>query len=286
MGKHLVKHLLSSGHEVISLIRGHMNTKDKSRLIETSDRHHIVVGDLADSPEIAFDVDVVFHLAGQIVLPQTTDEDFLSKNKNITEGLIGSLGRLSVNRVVNLSTTSIYGAVPHGIASEHMPPHEPNAYAISKYTSEQALSQFTKGISLTHVRTPGIIGPDANPNLITNLAARASAGLPLELSNLQSYFNNVVHISDVCAFLNHLITRKPIRGCDSVNLASAKPVTINSVAKLIIDYYGYRGSLIVKSSSVTPYIIDIEKLKKLYDFEPLTVTQAIARFLDELHSSK
>ena len=286
VGKHLVKHLLSLGYHVISLVRDHVNTEDKSKAIDTSNRHHIVVGDLANSPEIPFDVDIVFHLAGQIVLPQTTDEDFSSKNKNATEGLIGSLGRLDVNRVINLSTTSIYGAVVNGAAFEHMPPREPNAYATSKYKSEQVLSQFDKGISLTHVRTPGIIGSGANPNLISNLVALASAGLPVELSNLQTDFNNVVHVSDVCSFLSHLLDRKPIIGCDSVNLASSKPITINNMAKLIIEHYGNRSSVMVKSSSVAPYIIDIEKLRKIYNFEPLTVSQAIARFLDELHDSK
>jgi nucleoside-diphosphate-sugar epimerase len=279
VGHHVVHHLISKGYTVASLIRNNVALKDSPKAIEIADNHHVIFGDLNKTPIIPFNIDAVIHLAGQIVLPGIKDEEFLSRNKAITEGLIRLLSRLDVKRVINLSTSSIYGNILCGNASEDMAPREPNAYGISKYASERELSRFSQNISVTHVRTPGIIGPSANPNLITTLTARASAGSPIELANLEADFNNVVHITDICRFLDHLLRTEPIAGCDSVNLASREPITIEQMGKLILEFYGNQCPIIIRSSPILPFVIDLRKLKKVYNFECSTVNQAIISFL-------
>ena len=280
VGRHLVTYLISSGHEVVSLVRDNVKTKKESRVSPEADGHHVVIGDLNHNPEIPFNIDIMIHLAGQIILPGVKDEDFLRKNRNITEGLVNLLQHLTVKQVINLSTTSIYGNVLNGIATEDLVPHEPSAYAMSKLASEQALSQVNKDFSLTNIRTPGIIGPGANPNLVTKLAAQASTGSPIAVSNLGANFNNVVHISDLCKFVNHLLLVAPIEGSSSVNLASSKPITISDMTELILEFYKSRSRIIVKEPSTLPYVIDVQKLNKTYNFECLTVTQTISNFLN------
>ena len=277
----MVRHLISVGHTVVSLVRSSVSSNQNTKSLDSTAPHHLIIGDLNDEPVIPFNIDTIIHLAGQVILPGVVDDDFLVKNRTIAEGLIRLMRRLDVDRVVNFSTASIYGTVGNGSAIEDMSPHKPSAYGASKYASEVKLSLFSEGLSLTHVRTPGIIGRGANPNLITKLADYASAGGKIELAHLEANFNNVVHVMDVCKFLDHLLLTNPIAGSDSVNLSSSSPITIKEVGELILNFYGNRNPIQSRESSTPPFIIDVNKLKQIYNFECLPVNQTILRFLKE-----
>jgi nucleoside-diphosphate-sugar epimerase len=282
VGKHVVRHLSTLGHTIVSLVRNPIYSDKKTEVTDETTSHYIVIGDINNEPMIPFKIDTIIHLAGQIVLPGVTDEEFLTRNKSISGGLVRLMKRLNVGRIINLSSVSIYGSVRNGSALEGMSPHNPNTYGASKYATEVQLSAFSETVSITHVRTPGIIGPGANPNLITKLAECASTGAPIELAHLEASFNSVIHIMDVCKFLDHLLLTSPKAGTDSVNLSSNSPILIKQMGELILNFYGNNQLIKSRDSSTLPFLINVDKLEEVYNFRCLTVTETILDFLAEI----
>lgn len=274
VGGHVTRHLFKRGMAVAALQRAPRvidGVPDDDR-----DNFRRVIGDLTALPLIDLPIDNIVHLAARINAPDAIAIEFEAGNVATTGELVKLAVAKGCSRVVALSTISVYGW-PEGTSALHeeTPITGPAAYGASKYRAELMLRGIARQARVTVLRTPGIVGRAANPNLVVRLCEIAARGEEMRITNPDAPFNSIVHVSDICRITEQLLGAAPNPGCDVVNLASAEPMTIRALAETIIAGTGSSSEIAVDPGGEPPRLVDITRLRKVYGFEPLTVAEAV-----------
>ena len=249
---------------------------------DDSDSFCRVIGDLTALPRIDLPIDNIVHLAARINGSDATAIEFEAGNVATTGELVKLAVGKGCSRVVALSTISVYGR-PEGTSAlrEETPITGPAAYGASKYRAELMLRGIASQARVTVLRTPGIVGRAANPNLVVRLCETAVRDEEMRITNPDAPFNSTVHVSDICRITERLLEAAPNPGYDVVNLASAEPLTIRALAETIIAGTGSTSAIAVDPGGEPPRLVDITRLCKVYGFEPLAVAEAIGRYTSE-----
>ncbi|VAW68836.1 UDP-glucose 4-epimerase [hydrothermal vent metagenome] len=159
LGGHLVDKLLADGWEVIALGRN----ISKGQILQQAGAHFKAV-DLTDGDKLqkAFEpADVVFHCAA---LSSAWGEysDFYRMNVEATRHVLNSAQKHKIAKLVHVSSTSVYFNFSDHCnirESEVLSSHFANAYAKTKYLSEQILLNERNGnTEVVIIRPRGIIG--------------------------------------------------------------------------------------------------------------------------------
>lgn len=205
IGKHLCRHLLSHGHEVIAIARQHN--------IPDGDGRTNVALDLLDphGPCRALDgCDAVIHLAGRAhILDDTADDplnEFRKANVEATLNLLRLAAKSRVRRFVFVSSIGVNGNRTQGQAFTEADKEAPqDLYAISKFEAEQEVRRYAEqaGLEFVIVRPTLVFGPDA-PGNFALLLKLASMSLPLPFGMFSARRNlisvwNLVDLLHRCA---------------------------------------------------------------------------------------
>jgi len=280
VGGHVTRYLYERGMSVVALQRTPRPIEGMPE--QDTDRYCRLIGDLTSLPVIDMPIENIVHLAALINVPGATESDFVTGNVATTEGIIQLTAAKGCDRVVALSTVSIYGS-PNGSAalSEETPISTQGAYGASKYRAELMLKDLGTQAQVTVLRTPGIVGRDANPNLVVRLCETASQDKEIRITNPDALFNSTIHVSDVCQLVEQLLAGSPNLGYDVVNLSSASPLTIRTLVETIITGLCSSSRITVEPDGTPPRLIDITRLRHEYGFEPLTVAYAVELYASE-----
>ena len=160
LGRFLVAHLRSTGHEVHVL--GHSARPNSL----TADLR----GTVPDLPHGSYDE--VYHLAGKAhVVPRTPSDaqDFHAVNYHGTQNLLAGIDRLASvpQSFVLASTVAVYGQDSGEYLTEDTPREAADPYGLSKRLAEDAVFEWgdSRGVRITIVRLPLVVGPGAPGNL-------------------------------------------------------------------------------------------------------------------------
>ncbi|UCH21461.1 MAG: NAD-dependent epimerase/dehydratase family protein [Deltaproteobacteria bacterium] len=161
VGSNLCKSLIQSGQTVVGLVRESSDLK----FLEDLSALHIIKGDITEKDSLIAgmkDVAVVYHAAGYV-----SDwgfwENFRKANVEGVRNVMEAALHCSVNRVVHISSVSVYG-LPGGVdIDENAPlvsrPDDP--YITTKTEGEKlALSYNSDRLSVTVIRPAGVYGPN------------------------------------------------------------------------------------------------------------------------------
>ena len=74
-------------------------------------------------------------------------------------------------------------------------------YAWSKIGCEWILSQDDLPFRTLLVRLPGVVGPGCGNPWLNRVADALLQNLPVKLYNLNTMFNNALHVDDLCQFI-------------------------------------------------------------------------------------
>jgi NAD dependent epimerase/dehydratase len=147
IGSHLVDRLLAEGAEVRALV--HYNPFGRwGWLQDRGDDVEIVAGDVRDADRVARAVagcDVVFHLAALIGIPYSYDapESYVQTNVLGTYNVLSGCRRAGVERMVQTSTSEVYGSAVRVPIDESHPLQPQSPYSASKIGGDMlALSFF------------------------------------------------------------------------------------------------------------------------------------------------
>lgn len=169
IGSHLVDFLLSRGDDVRVLddfssgkIENLQDVIDQIELIEADLRDPVAVRRAVEG------VDLIFHQAAFISVPQSMDEprECLDINVNGTALLLDQAKQAGVKRVVLASSAAVYGenkAVP---LKESEIPEPLSPYAVSKEVNEIYTRLFSNqmGLEVVALRYFNVYGPRQNPD--------------------------------------------------------------------------------------------------------------------------
>jgi nucleoside-diphosphate-sugar epimerase len=173
IGSHIVQTLLEQGRQVRVL--DNFSTGKRENLEHLRQRYkdqlEILEGDLRDSAVVeqaVHEIDVIFHEAAFVSVPQSMEEPQACFDVNITgtSKLFDAARRAGVRRAVIASSAAVYGESDVLPLVEETPLQPKSPYAVSKRVDEMYGELFTNsfGFEITALRYFNVYGPRQRPD--------------------------------------------------------------------------------------------------------------------------
>lgn len=174
IGGHLVRRLLSDGHDV--LVADDLSSGKRINIDGLGAELAAVDLTTADLEPLVRGRDVVFHLAAVPSVPRSVREPMRSHEAGatLTLGLLLAARDAGVPRFVNSSSSSVYGDVARPPMREDMPTVPRSPYAVSKLAAEGYTRVFAAlyGMQTVSLRYFNVFGPRQDP------ASQYAAAIP------------------------------------------------------------------------------------------------------------
>lgn len=274
IGRELMYLFARSGVDVIATIR---NSRPEIPA-DVSDRITLVQADLAAGLELDEQVDLVVHAAADTHLtPGLQAVDYINSNLLGTDNVARFALKAGARTVVYLSAMSVYGTITEPLITEDTRLNKPGMYGISKYMGEKIIEEYSAGMAAVCLRLPGVVGKDYFLAWLGRMLANALHNKEIIIHNSNSLFNNIVGITDIYRYITHLVANN-FSGFEVANLASEEPITIRKVIDILLAETKSRSPVTEVESDSMSFLIDTEKLKSRFGFQPRTTSAVITEY--------
>ncbi|MDF1558235.1 MAG: SDR family oxidoreductase [ANME-2 cluster archaeon] len=243
IGSHLCEGLLEMG-EVICFdnFDPYYSPQLKEKNVEHLMHHpdfKLVRGSILDKElliNLFENVDYVFHNAAQagvrvsVEKPAKTHEVNVTGTLNVLEAAVDS----GVSKVINASSSSVYGKIRYLPFDEKHPLMPISPYGVSKLAAEQYCRVFHEiyGLKTISLRYFTVFGPRMRPDLAINIFTRkALKNEPIEIFGDGMKTRDFTYIENILN-ANMLAVQK---GHGEYNIGGGKRISINDMALKIIE---------------------------------------------------
>ncbi|HOJ11054.1 MAG TPA: SDR family NAD(P)-dependent oxidoreductase, partial [Clostridiales bacterium] len=169
IGSNLAEHLVNEGYSV--RVVDNLATGSFENIKSFADKIEFICGDLADSKVAEKAVDGVDYILHQAAIPsvQRSINDPVSTNRSIITATVNLFKAAvdcgSIKRIVQASSSSVYGDTPILPKREDMTPNPLSPYAVAKFTQECYAKVFYRvyGLEVLSLRYFNVFGPKQNP---------------------------------------------------------------------------------------------------------------------------
>lgn len=223
------------------------------------------------------DVDYVFHQAAVPSVLKSVRDPVKSNDTNIngTLNVLVAARDHNVKKVIYASSSSVYGDAPILPKSEALKPSPLSPYAVSKLAGEYYCQVFTEiyGLSTVSLRYFNVYGPHQDPSseyaaVIPKFITRILNDEPPIIYGDGLQTRDFTFVKDVVN-ANILAAKSNTSGV--FNIASGKRISINELARLIMDIIG--KDLGVKydeprSGDIKHSLADISKAHDSFGYSP------------------
>ena len=266
IGSHLVDRLLDEGATVRALV--HYNPFGRwGWLQDRGSDVEIIAGDVRDGERVATAVagiDVVFHLAALIGIPYSYDapESYVQTNVLGTYNVLNAARRAGVERMIQTSTSEVYGTARRVPIDESHPLQPQSPYSASKIGGDMLALSFyhSFGVPVAVVRPFNTYGPRQS----------ARAIIPAVLSQLYNGSEDIrVGATSPTRDFNYV--EDTVRGfmavatCDRaigevVNVGSGSEISIGDLIDRLIQISGRKARVVTDESRLRPAGSEVERL--------------------------
>ena len=186
----------------------------------------------------------VFHQAAIPSVPRSVDSPQFSHEVNITGTLnvLLSARDSGVKKVIYASSSSVYGDTPTLPKREDMLPEPQSPYAVTKLAGEYYCRAFHQvyGLPTVCLRYFNVYGPRQDPDsqyaaVIPKFIKRSCEGNPPVIFGNGEQTRDFTFVKDVVE-ANILAAQSD--ACGVFNISRGESITINQLAKLIIELVG------------------------------------------------
>ena len=233
-------------------------------------------------------VDYVYHEAAQAGVRISVEDPFKPNHSNV----IGTLNILQasldagVKRVINASSSSVYGKVQYLPFDEKHPTQPISPYGVSKLAAEHYCRVFYEvyGIPTVSLRYFTVYGPRMRPDLaITIFTGKMLRNEPITVFGDGEQTRDFTYIDNIVKMNVKFLTTSSGDG-KSVNIGGGKGISVN-------DLIGYLVK-ITKSSSKLFYsdkqrgdaehtLADISLAKDLIGYNPeISIEEGLSRYIE------
>ncbi|HJH28171.1 MAG TPA: SDR family oxidoreductase [Methanosarcinaceae archaeon] len=292
IGSHLCERLLEKG-EVVCLdnFDPYYSPQTKRKNIEPLMQQpdfNLVVGSILDKEmlrRIFADVDYVFHNAAQagvrvsVENPLKTHEVNATGTLNVLKAAVDS----GVRKVINASSSSVYGKVSYLPFDEDHPNVPVSPYGASKLVAEHYCRVFSElhDIETVSLRYFTVFGPRMRPDLAINIfTGKALNNEPIEI------FGDGEKTRDF-TFIDNIIDgnlRAIERGSGVYNIGGGERVSINGLAEKIVEIVGSESEMIYSESvkgDAEHTLSDVSKARRDLGYEPeVGLDEGLRRYVE------
>jgi nucleoside-diphosphate-sugar epimerase len=192
----------------------------------------VIAADLATEPlrELLLGIDAVVHLAGRPGVQTSWSsgfDDHLRDNVAVTQRLLEVAGG---RRVVVASSSSVYGEIADGAASEDEPLRPLSPYGVSKVATEMLVHAYAaRGVDVVALRYFSVYGRHQRPDMaVARIIDAAAGGRPFPLRGDGSQRRDLTHVDDVVAATLASLNASLAPGV-VLNVGSGRPVSLRAV---------------------------------------------------------
>ena len=269
IGSHLTERLVILGAETAAFL--HYNSRSDTGLIQECpadirDEIRVVWGDLRDPDSVrrAFNqAEVVFHLGALVGIPYSYE----SPRQYVDANVLGTLNVLEaartteVSRVVQTSTSEVYGTPIYTPIDEKHPLQGQSPYAATKIGADKLAESFwrTYNLPVATLRPFNTFGPrQSSRAILPTIIRQALAGSDIRLGNLAPIRDMNFVADTVDGFLR-------IARCDAaigrvVNIGSGRGLTVGSMVEGVSKVLGKELKVVGDPDRIRPANSEVEEL--------------------------
>ncbi len=251
IGSHIVEYW--SAHKAEIFVLDNLRSGYRNN-IESFKRVNFVEGSINNKSvvkEILQDADYVFHLAAMVSVPESVENPHECVKVNVN-GLLNVLEACVENKVKKIvfsSSAAIYGDDPQLPKSVNLKPQPQSPYGITKLDGEYYLQMFNKeyGLGAVSLRYFNVFGPRQDPKSQYAAAVPIFIYKALKDEDIIIYGDgeqtrDFIFVKDVVQANILAATEENVNGV--FNVANEKTITINELAKKIIELTGSRSKIV------------------------------------------
>jgi UDP-glucuronate 4-epimerase len=248
IGSHVVEALVARGDDVVvfdNFDPSYDPSQKERNLAAVAGRIRLVRADVRDETSLAEaldGIDVVVHLAARAGVRASVADPRLYVKVNVegTAALLETMRRVGPHRIVNVSSSSVYGARTIGPFLESDPLGVPaSPYAASKQAAEALCDTWhhLHGFQVSTLRFFTVYGPRQRPDMAIHRFIRSIlAGVPITLFGDGSSRRDYTYVADIVRGVVAAIDEPHARVV--VNLGSSRPVSLHEMVRTIGDVLG------------------------------------------------
>lgn len=302
IGSHIAEACAKEGHEVVIIdnLDEYYSPELKKKNLDCA----LNAGDVAfvkgDITDIAFlksiitqDVDFVFHEAAQPGVRISVENPFKPHNVNVlgTLNVLQASREANVERVINASSSSVYGKMEYLPFDEKHPTQPISPYGVSKLAAEHYCRVFHEvfDVPTVSLRYFTVYGPRMRPDLaIIKFIKDLENNRSITIFGDGNQTRDFTYIDDIVRTNMRLMKTKNADG-KTVNIGSGKRITVNDLATSLCG--------MIPNSSTIKYI-DKQKgdashtlanthlAKGLIGYQPtVEIQEGLRKFVDWYKSS-
>jgi dTDP-glucose 4,6-dehydratase len=269
IGSHVVETLVKSGHEVRAFVLynsfnswGWLDDSDKS-VRESID---VFAGDIRDPHGVDNAVsgqEVILNLAALIAIPYSyhSPDTYIDTNIKGTLNILQAARRHEVSRVIQTSTSEVYGTAQYIPIDEKHPLHPQSPYAASKVGADQLALSFHASFKtpVGVLRPFNTYGPRQSARaVIPTIISQLATGREVKLGSL-SPTRDFSFVQDTANGFLAAAMSDAIVG-QTVNLGSGFEISIQETAETIAKLMHVELKLANDEQRVRPESSEVERL--------------------------
>ncbi len=293
--------MVEAGHDVTCLdilepfydlgLKEHNIEVARQRATETDGSYEFIEGSTTDKElvdEIVEDIDIIYHQAAQAGVRASVENPTKVTEYNIngSQTILEAARKHDVNRVINASSSSVYGK-PQYLPYDEDHTHEPvSPYGASKIAVEHYMRVYNEVYDLptASLRYFTVYGPRMRPNMaISNFVSRCMRGEPPEIYGDGRQTRDFTYIDDVVDANRRLLTDDSADG-EAMNIGSTDNIDIRTLAEVVRDEIDPSLDIVhtdPREGDAEHTHADISKARKLIDYEPSRdIREGVGEFIN------
>ncbi|HYL33459.1 MAG TPA: SDR family NAD(P)-dependent oxidoreductase [Stellaceae bacterium] len=268
IGSHLAEELTRQGARTRALVRynstGRQGWLDDSPLKSNME---IVAGDVTDHDLLKGamrDVEIVFHLAALIAIPYSYEapESYVQTNVLGTLRVLQAARDAGVVRVIQTSTSEVYGTAQRVPIGEDHPLQGQSPYSASKIGADKIAESFhlAYGLPVVTLRPFNTFGPRQSARaVIPTIVTQCLEGDRVRLGALTPT-RDLTYVADTAeGFLAAAVAEKAVG--ETINLGTGQEIAIGDLATLIGRLMGKTVRIESEKERLRPEASEVGRLK-------------------------
>lgn len=281
IGGHVLDRLVGMGYEVTGM--DDLSTGNRTNMAGSEGKFRFIEASTCDAGAVADalrGVDLVIHLATVPSVPRSVANPMESVHASVvgTATLLNEARKTGVRRIVQASSSSVYGDSNVMPRVETSLPSPMSPYAASKLSQEMYALAYYKcfGIDTASLRYFNVFGPRQNPDseyaaVIPKFIKLMRSGTAPTIFGDGSQTRDFTYVENVVeANIKAALCSKPLRG-ESMNIGCGQTHSLNDVVARLNTLLGTNLApeyTEKRVGDVFESLADITKARMLFGYEP------------------